>query len=465
MPAAWLIVDQTTGGYAIPSAGQQMTGINIDGSDAPTDVDGIDVYGDVGGVQMSCCSVQSATGGGFNFLSRAGNIPDGLRLTGLMAARCTGNNFFFQAADAVCHDLHAIGSNAGDGFRIITCANSHFSDCRSGNNAGHGWNFGNGTGSADPTGYISMQNCNSQLNTEDGYYVDWTSGNGGHVLNMTGCTSIGDGNNGGSGGGSFGALTVVQATAPILMDNFVVMSNTSSGDCPQYAVKVTNCAHLLIRSGMLQAYNTVFYDGGGNGTILIDPGVLTGTGSPTAPTWNTLPANLGPGAMPSDQGLLGWNYDPTSATTSTTLVSETLYLCAVYVRSPMLVSKLWVAMTGTSASGITASGIGLFNSAGTLLGSNTTTTNWAANGVQSFTLGTAQLVTPGLYWVGFFLEATGMPTLRSCNAGVAVNAGISAAANYRFAINGTSVTSLANITPSANVSSGASIVPAWVGYS
>lgn len=284
--AAWLIVDQTTGDYAIPSAGQQIVGINIDGSDAPTDVDGIDVYGDVGGVQMSYCSVQSATGGGFNFLSRAGNIPDGLRLTGLMAARCTGNNFFFQVADMVAHDLHAIGSAAGDGFRIITAANSHFSDCRSGNNAGKGWNFGNGTGSANPTGYISMQNCNSQLNTEDGYYVNWTSGNGGQVLNMTGCTSIGDGNNGGSGGGSFGALTIVQATAPILMDNFVVMSNTSGGDCPQYAVKATNCAYLLIRSGMLQAYSTVFYDGGGNGTILIDPAVLTGTGSPTSPTWN-----------------------------------------------------------------------------------------------------------------------------------------------------------------------------------
>ena len=58
-----------------------------------------------------------------------------------------------------------------------------------------------------------MQNCNSQLNTEDGYYVDWTSANGGHVLNTTGCTSIGDGNNGGAGGGAYGALTVVQSTA------------------------------------------------------------------------------------------------------------------------------------------------------------------------------------------------------------------------------------------------------------
>ena len=48
-----LIVDQTTGGYAIASAGQQLTGIKIDGSHALTDVDGIDVYGDVGGVQMN----------------------------------------------------------------------------------------------------------------------------------------------------------------------------------------------------------------------------------------------------------------------------------------------------------------------------------------------------------------------------------------------------------------------------
>ena len=52
--------------------------------------------------------------------------------------------------------------------------------------------------------------------------------------------------------------------------------------------RVTSCAYLPIRSGMLQGVSPrCSSDGGGNGTILIDPGVLTGTGSPTSPTaWN-----------------------------------------------------------------------------------------------------------------------------------------------------------------------------------
>jgi hypothetical protein len=450
--AVWLSVDQTTGGYAAASAGQQLIGVNIDGSAAPSSVDGFDVYGNVGGVQMAYCSAQSVTGGGFNFLSRSGNIPDGLRLIGLMSARATGNNFFFQAADVVGHDLHAIGSNAGDGFRIITCANSHFSDCRSGNNAGHGWNFGNGTGSAAPTGYISLQNCNSQLNTEDGWYVDWTSANGGHVLNMSGCTSIGDGNNGGAGGGSFGALTIVQSTAPILMDNFVVISNTGTGNCPQYAVKATNCAYLLIRSGMLQAYSTVFYNGGSNGTILIDPGVLTGTGSPTAPSWNPLPATLSPEALPSDHGFLAWNLDPMKASGTGLMVSETQYVLGVFIRSPMLVTHVTMESTaGAAATGFVGAGLGLCSSAGTLLsGSGTSASVWQTTGTMEFTLTTPQLITPGFYWVIFFVESTGtMPTLKQSGAGNAANLGLSAS-SYRSCVNGTAVTTLASITPSAN---------------
>ena len=459
--AAILMVDQATGGYSIASAGQQVININVDGSSAPSNTDGIDLYGTVGGVLMRDVSVRGMTGGGVQCLSRSGNIPDGLRLNGLMAAGGGGNGFFFQSADMICHDLHSIG-NGGDGFRIITAANSHFSDCRSGNNSARGWNFGNNTGSANGTGYLSLQNCNSQLNALDGYYVDWTAANGGHVINATGLTSVGDGENGGSGGGGYAAFNVVSAGSPVTVQNLVVIPGTNN---PNYAVSVTSCAYLAIRSGVLQGFATVFSDGGTNGTILIDPGVLTGTGTTSAPSWNTQPAQLSPGALPSDQGLLAWSFDPAMASsTPTALVTETLYLTGIFVRSPMLATNVLLVTTGTAASGITACGVGLYSSAGTLLASNTSATPWGTAGVTTFALGTAQLLTPGLYWVGVFLEATGMPTIRYANAGIAVNTGLSAA-HYRFGVygSGTTTTLPSPLTPASITET--ALIPFWAALS
>jgi hypothetical protein len=69
---------------------------------------------------------------------------------------------------------------------------------------------------------------------------------------------------------------------------------------------------------------------------------------------------------------------------------------------------------------------------------------------MEFTLTTPQLITPGFYWVIFFVESTGtMPTLKQSGAGNAANLGLSAS-SYRSCVNGTAVTTLASITPSAN---------------
>jgi len=467
--AVILMVAQALGGYSVASAGQAIVNIGIDCTSAPASVDGIDAYGSVNGNYFQNIYIGSPTGNGLSAIYNATyDQPDGWRMNGIMVAGAGGNGFQLTMADVVANDLHAIGCG-GDGFSCIGLANSQLSNCRMANNTGNGWNFGrSGSGTASAGTYITLTGCNSQLNGKNGLLIDWPV-QGGQSLILEGFTSVADGLNGGSGGGSYAGVNVTSAGTPIVFDGLYVIPGTGTQTAPEYGLSVTDCSYLMIRGGVIQGYTQPVFNGGSNGVIQIDPSVLTGTGLATAPTFNTLPATLGPAALPSDHGLLAWNFDPSNANTATIMASESLYVMGLYIRTPMKVSKIWLAMTtGASSSGFTAAGLGLYSVAGgtasLLSGTGTSATTWETGGVQPFTLTTAQLVQPGFYIVAGFNEATTPATLRNGGGGSDSNAGITTAAAYRFAVNGTSVTSLpSSITLSANSTTG--LIPAWAGVS
>jgi hypothetical protein len=260
--------------------GFSLINVNLDGTDGPGTIDGVDLFGNVNGILMRDFCINNMTGSGFQAIVDGGNLPDGLRMNGGMVSDCTGFGFFYQAADVICWDLHP-SNNGLDGFRIITCANSIFNACRSASNFNRGWNFGADEGAADPTGFIVLNACNSQLNIWDGLYVDWPA-DGGQQLVFNSFQSLGDGINLGAGGGGFGGVNIVSAIAPISFSNLSVIPSSTTTS-PQYGLTYTDCTSLNIDGGSIQGYTTAYNNGGGNGFINISHYTTFFTGSPTAP--------------------------------------------------------------------------------------------------------------------------------------------------------------------------------------
>lgn len=186
-------------------------------------------------------------------------------------------------------------------------------------------------------------------------------------------------------------------------------------------------------------------------------------------TGNTWALNAPRGdILPTDQGLLEWNYDPAAANaTGTTLTNGTVFLHRIQVRAPMKISNVWVHLTNAAVTPTAGqSAVGLYSSTGTLLSSSgdTGSTLSGAAGAVSMALTTPQNVGTGFYWVALLGNAaTAAKLTASVNGAANANVGLSAA-GFRFCVNGTSQTSLpASITPSSNTATGAQTF--WVGVS
>lgn len=158
-------------------------------------------------------------------------------------------------------------------------------------------------------------------------------------------------------------------------------------------------------------------------------------------------------ATPREHGYAGWVYDSAHITSGKAGTAGTLYLAAVYISRSVTVSKIYWGIN-SAGSGATAGQnfVGLYKSDGTLLASAGVDSAVTATGMQTTTI-SATALTPGLYWVAFLFNATGMPQIyraQDLNATL-LNGGILSASSYRFATNGTGLTALPSpITPSSN---------------
>jgi hypothetical protein len=172
--------------------------------------------------------------------------------------------------------------------------------------------------------------------------------------------------------------------------------------------------------------------------------------------------------LPGDQGLLEWNFDPSAAVAGTVLVAGKSTLARINVRTPMVVNNIWFHVT-TVASGLTASQnfVGIYSSAGTLLGSSAAASldgKVTSTGVITQPLAAPTPLAPGFYWVAQLYGAGTPPVCaQAANTVANANTGLSAA-SYRWATSGTGLTALAaSITPASNVLTSAQ--PYWVGVS
>lgn len=153
--------------------------------------------------------------------------------------------------------------------------------------------------------------------------------------------------------------------------------------------------------------------------------------------------------LPTNRGLLAWNYDPAmgSATTAPG-TDQQLYMLGVTPPRSGVANQIHLGV-GAAGSGFVAgqNHVGLYDSSGNLLsGCVDPTTEWASTGLKTHLLSVPQAVTGGsTYYIGFIMNATTKPTLLRGLSITAladvVNVGLTAS-NARWSIDGTGLTAL-----------------------
>jgi hypothetical protein len=157
--------------------------------------------------------------------------------------------------------------------------------------------------------------------------------------------------------------------------------------------------------------------------------------------------------MASDQNYLAWNMDPGVVTGTFAPVAGTIYTAGIWVRQPITVGHIAVAI-GSAASGVTSAEnwIALYNSSGTRLAQTATDSSYGSSYSVASVAVAVGAIQPGFYWAEWVMNASSMPALARAGGGVEgalMNAGLTAA-TARAATAGTTQTTLpSSFTPSS----------------
>ena len=143
-----------------------------------------------------------------------------------------------------------------------------------------------------------------------------------------------------------------------------------------------------------------------------------------------------PGYSPSDVGWLAWNYDPAGVVNNSTIPTGGVQLIGVQVRAAVSCTNVIVVVnTGGSVLTSGQNFAGLYNSAGTLIGTSADqTTAWASTGLMTMALTGGPFALPaGLYWVSLLSNGTTSPAFgRNVNNVAGLVNGTNAAATSRY---------------------------------
>jgi hypothetical protein len=162
-------------------------------------------------------------------------------------------------------------------------------------------------------------------------------------------------------------------------------------------------------------------------------------------------------AQPRTHGMVAWAFDPAQVSGNAGMTNGQVDLVGVQVNQSTNVQKIyWDISTAAGTNGGVANQnwVGLYNGAGTLLGSANVASVVTTAGATISTMTASAAVTPGLYWVGVLFNS-GTATSVGLGRGQSVSGNINniglSAAQYRFATTSGTFTSLpSTITPSSN---------------
>jgi hypothetical protein len=296
LKAAIVLLGQTFGSYSTVSEEQKIRNIQIDGTNAPASVHGIQSYGRLQRVQMHQVLISAVTGDGVHHtLDVAGNQPDAWTLYKVFVRFNGGIGFSLRSADSTY--IGCLCSNTtGIGWFVNTESNSKFYACRSEHAGDIGWGYVC-VNSGNSSGGTLFQGCSTDQSTKHGFQIGGTI-NGitsfvhSVAVNLSGCVFRRDGANGGSGGGGYAGLYNAnyggQVTASGLTVWPGVNDNGSGTNSPQIGLLADSGSLMNVSAAYIQGATTAITDNSGGG-INWDNSVVTATGTTGSPTINASP--------------------------------------------------------------------------------------------------------------------------------------------------------------------------------
>lgn len=270
-------------------SGMTIRSLTLDGFNVAGPVDGIQASGLIRSVRLSEVSIRRCTGSGVHTIAytRTGGAtvyPRGWRLQHVTADSCGNMGYATNLLnDTTFLDCLAVG-NTTHGFYLAGPGETLLVGCRAAWNKARGYYL---TGTS--YGNVVLSGCSTDRNDQSGVHIDAT---GRHPILISGCALRRDGRNGGSGGGSYAALTVSGAVPPVAVPG--VTTETGQDDdatgamSPQYGLRVLNSTSVTVGAGVLWGMTAAVSDGGGNTNLRVGADVVRGTGSGTAPTFTYL---------------------------------------------------------------------------------------------------------------------------------------------------------------------------------
>jgi hypothetical protein len=453
--AVILMVDQTTGGYAIPSNQQRIMNLTLECSNLTgSTIDGVQAQGFVHGVILDDLQIRHPPAHGLAIASNGSGVPYSWRAHRVVANTCGTHGFSLTLTDSTWTDCEAIGC-VGNGFNFAgSAANSHFIGCRAEFNA-IGVSLSGAWGSGTGSGGMTFTDLSTDRNTQDGVLIAAT---GTTPVNFLGCSFRRDGRNGNSGGGGYAGLRCSGSTIPVTIDGTCfpgVDDNSTGTNSPQYGFAIgSSSKNVVLKGGVWQGNTAGIHDDGTNAWAR-NLNVLEATGATNA---QVIASTSGLGScafLPEDAGLLAWNFDPAFVASSANPATNTIQAIRIDVKAPMTVTNI-VLFQFVAGAGLTTSEcfVGLYDSAGTKIAvSADQSTAWASGTDVFKTMALASgpfTIKPGLYWILAVQNGSSNLTWGRFQNQTATNAnaGLSAAKS-RWATAGTGTTLPSSFTPSA----------------
>jgi len=457
----------------IVSSGSANTVVNridirdlwIDGTSSAASVDGIAGWGAMDAVTISRVGVYKATGRGValyantNFTSA--NFPVGLCADTLILQNCGSDGFYYAGTDGSLRNIHSQVCT-GDGL-VILGANNRLFLCR-GDLSANGFTFdaSRTVGSANYFDACTLIGCGTQGNNQNGLNIINSSVTGQSLrapVIVSGMTLDGDGQNAGSGGGGYAAISVTGRNN-VVLDNVNVFVATvwASGGSPEYAIATASTGtgpglpdSVRLGSGMLNAATALIHDAAPATDLTIAPQVTGYAGGQFASAATT---PLQPVQTLQYLGGEQDNYTHpvpavaatmprTRATTAlSTLTSGTLYVTAIGIQAGVTVKKATFFTNTTAKTGGTHGWYVLLDNNLKVIAvtadQTDATTVWGAVSTGYPLSFTASAITQysGIYYAGVMVAETSgtMPTFTGATpalaTGISIGTGISSPAVF-----------------------------------
>ncbi len=237
-----------TSTYAVSAAivldgvtGVQLSDFTINGSEAPSAVDGIAAYGTVNATAFADLGIYGTTGNGINF---SNSTADGCKAFRIMIQGPESTGWNSVPSDTTVVDVHV--QNAGsDGITVSSGGNIRFVGCRSDLSAGSGWVIDHPGSGGGYTDAIVLVGCGTQRNEQNGVLITNSSTTGSawrDPVVISGCSFDEDGSgslnsSGDHTGGDYAGIWVEGNNRVWITGSTVFVGTLDYADgCPMYGL-------------------------------------------------------------------------------------------------------------------------------------------------------------------------------------------------------------------------------------